>query len=203
MCSSRRIRFDRVNLSDDSKMVVPERHRHHFLLQCADLLRPGFEAPRRAAFLFQPGCPEATFSWDTPNPCSMWTIRFGWSISLGRRRTGNRTVDGRWRQKVNAKQHSQLQAQINKLDSISTAPAILQPLLDMLRLPSDKISIEKVVELVSYDGAIAAQCLRMANSPLFGTPPGRNRALRGHGSRPRESTFDPVRFVHESDHPAR
>jgi HD-like signal output (HDOD) protein len=43
------------------------------------------------------------------------------------------------------------------------------PLLEMLRLPSDKIRIEKVVELVSYDGSIAAQCLRLANSPLFGT----------------------------------
>jgi HD-like signal output (HDOD) protein len=61
-----------------------------------------------------------------------------------------------------------LQEQIKKLDSISTAPAILKPLLEMLRVPSDDIRIEKIVELVSYDGAIAAQCLRMANSPLYG-----------------------------------
>ena len=44
----------------------------------------------------------------------------------------------------------------------------MMPLLEMLRLPSEKIRVEKVVELVSYDGAIAAQCLRLANSPLFG-----------------------------------
>lgn len=69
---------------------------------------------------------------------------------------------------MNAKLQSQLQAQIKKLDSISTAPAILMPLLDMLRLPSEKIRLEKVVELISYDGSIAAQCLRLANSPLFG-----------------------------------
>jgi len=69
---------------------------------------------------------------------------------------------------VNAKLESDLYAQIKKLDSISTAPAILKPLLDLMRLPSEKISMEKVVELVSYDGAIAAQCLRLANSPLFG-----------------------------------
>lgn len=69
---------------------------------------------------------------------------------------------------MKAKLHSQLQAQIKKLDSISAAPAILTPLLNMLRLPSDKIRVEKVVELVSYDGSIAAQCLRLANSPLFG-----------------------------------
>jgi len=38
----------------------------------------------------------------------------------------------------------------------------------MLRQPSEDIKVEKVVELVSCDGAIAAQCLRLANSPLFG-----------------------------------
>ena len=63
---------------------------------------------------------------------------------------------------------SQLKAQVQRLDSISTAPAILQPLLDMLRAPSDDVSLEKIVKLTSYDGAIAAQCLRLANSPLFG-----------------------------------
>jgi HD-like signal output (HDOD) protein len=69
---------------------------------------------------------------------------------------------------MNAKLHSQLQEEIKKVDSISTAPAILEPLLEMMRLPSEQIRFEKVVELVSYDGAIAAQCLRLANSPLFG-----------------------------------
>jgi HD-like signal output (HDOD) protein len=69
---------------------------------------------------------------------------------------------------MKTKLHSQLRARIKNLDSISTAPAILTPLLEMLRSPSDNIRIEKVVELVSYDGSIAAQCLRMANSPLFG-----------------------------------
>lgn len=64
---------------------------------------------------------------------------------------------------------SHLQAQIKKISSLSTAPAILLPLLDMMRLPSEKIRIEKVIELVSRDSAIAAQCLRLANSPLFGT----------------------------------
>jgi HD-like signal output (HDOD) protein len=64
---------------------------------------------------------------------------------------------------------SQLRAQIEQLDSLETAPAILKPLLDMMRLPSDQIKLEKVIKLVSYDSAIAAQCLRMANSPLFGT----------------------------------
>ena len=69
---------------------------------------------------------------------------------------------------MNAQTQSKLKKQIQQMDSISTAPAILQPLLEMLRLPSEAIKIEKVVDLVSYDGAIAAQCLRLANSPLYG-----------------------------------
>lgn len=72
---------------------------------------------------------------------------------------------------MNAKMLSQLQAQIKQLDSISAAPQILVPVLEMLRLPPEKIRVEKVVELVSCDGAIAAQCLRLANSPLFGMRP--------------------------------
>ncbi len=69
---------------------------------------------------------------------------------------------------MNEQQRAKLEAQIGRLESISTAPAILQPLLQMLRSPSDEIRIESVVEMVSRDSAIAAQCLRMANSPLFG-----------------------------------
>jgi HD-like signal output (HDOD) protein len=69
---------------------------------------------------------------------------------------------------MNAQKLEELQKQVAKLDSISTAPAVLQPLLELLRQPLDSVPFEKVVELVSYDGAIAAQCLRLANSPLFG-----------------------------------
>jgi len=69
---------------------------------------------------------------------------------------------------MNDAQLMELKSRIAALDSISTAPAILQPLLAMMRLPADDIRMEQVVELVSRDGAIAAQCLRVANSPLFG-----------------------------------
>lgn len=69
---------------------------------------------------------------------------------------------------MNDRPRIQLKARIAQIHSISAAPAILQPLLGMMRLPADDIQIEKVVELVSRDGAIAAHCLRIANSPLFG-----------------------------------
>ena len=77
---------------------------------------------------------------------------------------------------MNPKIQPQLQNQIRKLDSISTAPAILVPLLDMLRLPSEKIRIDKVIELVSYDGAIAAQCLRLGKFSALRKAPDRDRA---------------------------
>jgi hypothetical protein len=44
---------------------------------------------------------------------------------------------------MNATLQAKLQAEIDQLDSISTAPAILMPLLDILRLPSEKIKSKK------------------------------------------------------------
>jgi HD-like signal output (HDOD) protein len=69
---------------------------------------------------------------------------------------------------MNLPKLDELHKQVANLDSISTAPVVLQPLLELLRVPPENVPIEKAVELVSYDGAIAAQCLRLANSPLFG-----------------------------------
>lgn len=58
-----------------------------------------------------------------------------------------------------------------RVDSIKTTPsipAVFLPLLEMLNAPPEQVKIEEVVKLVSYDNAIAAQCLRVASSPLFG-----------------------------------
>lgn len=44
-------------------------------------------------------------------------------------------------------------------------PAVFLPLLKLLA--RDEVEVEEVVRLVSYDSAIAAQCLRVASSPLF------------------------------------
>ncbi len=57
---------------------------------------------------------------------------------------------------------------IKSLEAMPTVPSIVQPLTTMLQQPPEQVNLEKVVELVSYDSTIAAQCLRMANSPLFG-----------------------------------
>ncbi len=61
-----------------------------------------------------------------------------------------------------------IRPKIKALEAMPTVPAIVMPLTAMLQLPPEQVKIEKVVELASYDSTIAAQCLRMANSPLFG-----------------------------------
>ncbi len=62
----------------------------------------------------------------------------------------------------------QIRPRIRALDAMPSVPVIVQPLAGLLRQDYDQINLDKVVELVSYDSTIAAQCLRMANSPLFG-----------------------------------
>ncbi len=57
---------------------------------------------------------------------------------------------------------------IKTLGIIPTLPIVVQPLISVLQMEPEQINFEKVVELISYDSTIAAQCLRMANSPLFG-----------------------------------
>ncbi|HEX4003548.1 MAG TPA: HDOD domain-containing protein [Candidatus Acidoferrales bacterium] len=46
-------------------------------------------------------------------------------------------------------------------------PAVLIPLLQLFNVPAEHADMDEVVRLVSYDNAIAAQCLRVASSPLF------------------------------------
>ena len=62
----------------------------------------------------------------------------------------------------------ELQKKISALRALPAAPAVLQPLLQLLRQPPDKVELRKVVELVQLEKTIAAQCLRVANSPLYG-----------------------------------
>jgi putative nucleotidyltransferase with HDIG domain len=61
-----------------------------------------------------------------------------------------------------------LRLRVRNLETMPAMPAILSPLLRSLDLPPDEIEIEKVTGLISQDKSIAAQCLRIANSPLFG-----------------------------------
>jgi HD-like signal output (HDOD) protein len=69
---------------------------------------------------------------------------------------------------MNSQPLERIRPKIEALNAIPSIPAIILPLTSLLQAPPDQVDIDKVVELVSYDGSIAAQCLRLANSPLFG-----------------------------------
>lgn len=69
---------------------------------------------------------------------------------------------------MNTKTIDQIRSRVLGLDAIPTIPVVIQPLLSMLRTPMEEVDTKRVEELISYDNTIAALCLRVANSPLFG-----------------------------------
>lgn len=60
-----------------------------------------------------------------------------------------------------------LTQRIKQVASLPAMPSILSHLCETLSRKSNQIDIDKVVELISYDKSLAAQCLRLANSALF------------------------------------
>lgn len=61
-----------------------------------------------------------------------------------------------------------LLARIKDLRQIPTIPAVLAPLLHYLEQPVENLDVQKLTDMIAQDKALAAQCLQMANSPLFG-----------------------------------
>jgi putative nucleotidyltransferase with HDIG domain len=59
------------------------------------------------------------------------------------------------------------------LASIPSIPAVVQTLLNELNQPADKVNLLRVADIIGRDESLAAQCLRLANSPLYS----RGRAL--------------------------
>jgi HD-like signal output (HDOD) protein len=57
---------------------------------------------------------------------------------------------------------------VEGLQHIPTIPAVLAPLLRYLEQPVEQIDVQKVTDMIAQDKSLAAQCLQMANSPLFG-----------------------------------
>jgi putative nucleotidyltransferase with HDIG domain len=52
---------------------------------------------------------------------------------------------------------------------LPTIPAVLVPLLQYLDQPLESVDMHKVMHMVSQDKSLAARCLQVANSPLFGS----------------------------------
>ncbi len=73
---------------------------------------------------------------------------------------------------------SEFQGRIEGLNELPPIPAILFPLLTQLDECGGESDLQKIVQLVSHDSAIASQVIHMANSPLFGMR-GRVTSLRG------------------------
>lgn len=65
-------------------------------------------------------------------------------------------------------QSEQLLQRLEKLDEMPTIPVVLAPLLRYLEQPLDTLEVQQVVDLISQDKSLAAQCLHLANSPLYG-----------------------------------
>jgi HD-like signal output (HDOD) protein len=63
-----------------------------------------------------------------------------------------------------------IRARLEKLNSIPTVPAIVRPLLHYMEKPVEQMEVKRVVDMICCDEAIAAQCLRMANSALYFLP---------------------------------
>src|SRR5271154_4444646 len=54
------------------------------------------------------------------------------------------------------------------LRQIPTIPAVLVPLLRYLEQPVEQLDVQKITDFLAQDKSLAAQCLHLANSPLFG-----------------------------------
>ena len=61
-----------------------------------------------------------------------------------------------------------IRERVKRIETTPSIPAVFLPLLKLLNAPPERVKLEEVVKLVSYDNTIAAQCLRVASSPLFG-----------------------------------
>ncbi len=65
-------------------------------------------------------------------------------------------------------QLAEISRKIAEIDNIPSVPALLVPLLRRLGEPAENLKITEIVNLISYDKSLTAQCLHMANSPLLG-----------------------------------
>jgi putative nucleotidyltransferase with HDIG domain len=61
-----------------------------------------------------------------------------------------------------------IRERVQCIETMPAIPAVFLPLLKMLSSNTNEVRVDEVVRLVSYDNTIAAQCLRVASSPLFG-----------------------------------
>jgi putative nucleotidyltransferase with HDIG domain len=69
---------------------------------------------------------------------------------------------------MNPEANKSLQRKVSELGNLPAMPSVLHSLGECLNASPSRGNIERIVELISYDKSLAAQCLRVANSALFG-----------------------------------
>ena len=81
---------------------------------------------------------------------------------------------------------AKIRDRVQRIETMPAIPAVFLPLLKMLSDTTKEVRVDEVVRLVSYDNAIAGQCLRVASSPLYGlaqAPPSIKAAVISLGLR--------------------
>ncbi len=68
---------------------------------------------------------------------------------------------------MNTPVNATIRERVQHIEAMPAIPAVFLPLLKLLS-NLEQANVNEVARLVSYDGTIAAQCLRLAGSPLFG-----------------------------------
>jgi HD-like signal output (HDOD) protein len=68
---------------------------------------------------------------------------------------------------VNSATSKLLQRKVSELGNLPAMPTVLHSLGECLNANASEANVHRIVELISYDKSLAAQCLRMANSPLL------------------------------------
>ncbi|MGA8492469.1 MAG: HDOD domain-containing protein [Terriglobales bacterium] len=69
---------------------------------------------------------------------------------------------------MNSSFTASIRERVQQIETMPAIPAVFLPLLKLLSGSPEDAKVEEVVRLVSYDNTVAAQCLRVAGSPLFG-----------------------------------
>ncbi|MFY9562147.1 MAG: HDOD domain-containing protein [Terriglobales bacterium] len=62
----------------------------------------------------------------------------------------------------------QLLKKLMAADHLPSLPVVVAPLMNYLQQPIDALQVNEVARLISQDESLTAQCLHLANSPLFG-----------------------------------
>ena len=85
-------------------------------------------------------------------------------IDMGSTTTGCDSKDG----SSETMSRERFAQEIAALEAMPGIDSILQPLLSYLQQPFEQQDMQRIVDLISHDNSLTAQCLHMANSPLYG-----------------------------------